>query len=430
MNLFFILFLLTTTNLLAKTYQLKELISLVKEHPEIKIEQLEINKAQNIFMKIDGEMRPKITILSGIGPNKSARGDALNSLNSDNVDTLTTMATIDLKIPVFMFDRQLDLTKAAEGNLKIKELDLEKKKNFLIKKIKEFYYGFQYASALNDFAESSLRDLNEAIVEMKNKSKKNDDLVKLEIFKSLLQVKKYELEKGQAQAILGLKYITEDASPKIEQDWLEYSPKKIPSLVFLNQNIEKTNFDLKMAHLGVEARSAFLTSEKKSLLPVFGIFSSFDYKNTRKSNKQESNFAYDPYNRSAFTVGVGLIWEIDFGIKTSNVSNAQADLTKIKMEESFAQKNLPLKIEKLYLDLLESQKKIEELEHSYKSSKKLLNTIATGAAFGITPSKEIIESYTLKAQVYQQYMEAIYNYELRLAELSLEVGIELDSSLL
>ena len=86
-------------------------------------------------------------------------------------------------------------------------------------------------------------------------------------------------------------------------------------------------------------------------------------------------------------------------------------------------------MEKIYLDLVEAQKKASELEQSYKTSKKLLNNIASGVALGITPAKDIIESYTLKAQVYQQFVEAVYNYELKLAELSYEAGAEFDPAL-
>ena len=90
---------------------------------------------------------------------------------------------------------------------------------------------------------------------------------------------------------------------------------------------------------------------------------------------------------------------------------------------------MPLKVEKSYLDYIEAKKKADELEKTYKSSKKLFNSTATGIALGLTPAKEIIESYTLKAQIYQQFVEAVYNYEMKLADLSLEVGIELDPTL-
>ena len=245
----------------------------------------------------------------------------------------------------------------------------------------------------------------------------------------MAQEKKYSIEKGLAQSLLGLKYITQSDDPKIEQDWIEFNKKEIPSLSELNEKIPESNIDLRKANIGVEAKTSFLTSEKKSQLPSFGIFSSFDWKETPKSTKQTPKFAYDPYNTSEFSIGIGLIWEIDFGVKSSNVSAAQIDLESIKVQKAFAQKNLPLKIEKIYLDLIHAEKTAAELEKSYKSSKKILNNIATGAAFGITPSKDIIESYTMKAEIYQQFVEATYNYEMKLAELSFEMGRELDPDL-
>lgn len=424
--------LITGTSAQAKAYQLKELIELAKVHPEVQIETYEVEKAQTLFERINGEMRPKLSILSGIGPNKSVTGNVLGTTQSSRIDTATYLAKIDLKIPVFAFNRQKDLNEAATGNMKVKQLDVKRKEDELARKVKEYYYGFQYASSLNEFATSTLTDLDDVLKGMKeNKSKKNsdEDFNKLTLFRSLAQVKKYEIEKGLAQSLLGLKYITQAPESSIEQDWIEFTPKQIPTLDQLTKALPDSNIDLRKANIGVEAKNSFLSSEKKSQLPVFGIFSSYDWKHTPHSTKQEAKFAYDPYNNSDFSIGVGFIWEIDFGVKSSNVSAARIDLESIKVQQAFAVKNLPLKIEKLYLDLVEAGQKANELEKSYKSSKKLLNNIATGVAMGITPAKDIIESYTLKAQIYQQFVEAAYNYEMKLAELSYEMGTELDPTL-
>ena len=131
--------LLLTSNLLhAKSYELKELIELAKVHPEVQIEQFEVQKAHTLFEKIDGETRPKLSILSGLGPNRSSQGNSVSSIESDRIDTVTYLAQIDLKIPLFAFNRQSDLHKAADGNLKVKELDVKKKQLLIIKKMKEY----------------------------------------------------------------------------------------------------------------------------------------------------------------------------------------------------------------------------------------------------------------------------------------------------
>lgn len=430
--LILLLILIPTAQIKAKAFNLKELIELSKIHPEVKLEAFEVDKANTLFERIDGETRPKLQILGGIGPNKSARGNAITYEESSRVDTITYLSKIDLKIPFFAFNREKDLANAATGNLKVKELSVVKKQQELIKKIKEYYFGYQYASSLNDFATETLKDLDDVISDIKNgKNKKinSDELTKLSVFRSLAQVKKFEIEKGLAQGLLGIKYITQEEGSTIEQDYIEFTPKEIKSLESLIKDLNETNIDLKKANIGLDAKSAFLASEKKSQLPIFGLFSSFDWTSTNKSSHQHSPFAYDPFNRANFSIGVGFIWDIDFGIKSSNVKVAQIEYESIKIQQSFAQRNLPLKVEKSYLDYIEAKNKADELEKTYKSSKKLFNSTATGIAMGLTPAKEIIESYTLKAQIYQQFVEAVYNYEMKLADLSLEVGTELDPTL-
>jgi outer membrane protein TolC len=425
------LFILSSA-LSAKTYSLKELIALAKTHPEIKVEEFEIDKAKTLFNKIEGETGPKISLVAGIGPNRSVVGNPVASQTSSTIDTVTYLTEVELNWPIFMFNRSGDYKKAADGNFKVKKLDVEKKEALLIKRIKEYYFGFQYASSLNDFATSTLKDLDDVIADMKsakNRKHSADDLAKISIFRSLAQSKKYEIEKGMAQGFLGLKFVTQESDPKIDQDWIEHTPRPLPELAGILNNLPTTNTDLQKVSIGLEAKEAFLKAEKKGRLPVIGLFSKYDWRETHKSTRQTSNFAYDPYNRSEFSIGLGLIWDIDFGVKDSKVTEAQIDLNATLAQKNFAEKNLPLMIEKTYLDLVEAQKKAEELEKTYKQSKKLFTNISSGVALGITPAKDIIDTYTLKAQVYKEFLEAVYNYEMKLAELSYEVGAELDSQL-
>ncbi len=419
----------SSSSAFAKAYQLKDLIEKAHTHPEVKLEYFEVEKAASLFERIDGETRPKLQILGGMGPNKSALGNAINFTESSRVDTVTFLTKVDLKVPFYAFNREGDLKKAAAGNQRVKELDVVRKEQELVKKIKEYYYGYQYASSLNDFAKETLKDLDDVLSDMKsgkNKKVSADEITKLSVFRSLAQIKKFEIEKGLAQGLLGLKYVAQEDDLTLEQDYIEFNLRPIPELSTILKDLPNSNVDLKKAAIGLDAKASFLSSEKKSQLPIFGLFSSFDWTSTNKSSHQKSPFAYDPFNKSDFSIGVGLVWDIDFGVKSSNVRVAQIELEAIKTQQDFALKNLPIKVEKTYLDFLEAKNKAVELEKTYKSSKKLFNSTATGVALGLSPVKEIIESYTLKAQIYQQYVEAVYNFELKLSELSFEVGAELD----
>lgn len=414
----------------SKSYELKELIELVNNHPEVALTEYEVQKAQTLIERINGEIRPKLNVLAGLGPNMSSRGNAISSTGSNSIDTVTYLADIKIQIPIFGFNRDKNLLDAASGNIQVKKIDVEQKKAELVKQIKEFYYGYQFASSLNEFAKGTLEDLDNALEDLKNSKKKsNDDYDKLSIFRSMAQTKLFEIQKGLSQATLGLKFITQDESPTIEQDWIEYTPREIPSIKEILDNLESTHFDLRKVNYGIDATYNMLESEKKSRLPVFGLFGQLDLRETPKSENQHSHFSYDPYNRSEISVGLGFIWEMDFGVKSSAIASALIEHESMKLKQNYAKRNFPLKLEAVYLELIEARSKVEELEKAYKTSKKIVTRIGTGIAMGLTPAKEIIDSYSMKAQTYYELHQAIYNFEMKLSQLSYEAGVEVDSLL-
>ncbi len=428
----FLILFLTINFVNAKEITLKEVIASVKNHPDLSLVQVEIDKANLLYKKIDGEFGPKISLLGGIAPNKEVKGDATHSETSSSVNTQTYLTTIDLKWPLYAFGRTNDLTNANNENVKVKEIETKKKEAELIKSAKEYFYGLKYTLSLNDFAEGALKDLNEAIESLtKNKKPNEEEVLKLNVFRSLAQSKKYEVEKGMDLYLLGLRYITQNQTEelKVDEDWIEFKPREIPTLAELKNLVQDKGFDLNRARSGAIAKALWAQSEKKGALPVFGVFSKYDWMNTQGSTKQNSKFANDPYNKNDFSIGLGLLWEFDFGAKSSNIQTALIDSYQAQAQREFAEKNIPLKIEKVYLEYSEALKKATELGSAYKNAKRLFTKVSSGIVLGITPAKEIIETYTLKAEVYKNYLDAIYQYELKLAELSLEVGTELDPDL-
>lgn len=411
----------------AKEYSFEELLECAKKHPEVEIESAQVALAENDINKINGETLPKISVLAGVGPNYTRRGNALASTRSNDVNAASYLANIKIQIPIFAFNRSGDYKTASRNNVLVKKIDVEKKQAELAKKLKEYYFGFQYASNLHRFAQETLTDLNRALTEMEKSKAKNaqSDFEKLTLFKSMAMTKLFEIEKGLEQAQIGLKFITSDSEATIAQDWIEFNPRELPPLSEMLAKLEENNFDLRQAKVGLLARENLVKAEKKAYLPVFGVFAEADLRHTPKSESQQSVFAYDPFNRSDLTVGFGFMWDIDFGVKKSNVESATIEFNKLQRQMQYAKTNLPLKVQVAYSEVVEAQKKIEELEKSYKLTKKMVTRIASGIALGLVPAKEIIESYTMRAEMYQQLYESIYKYELRLADLSYELGTNL-----
>jgi outer membrane protein TolC len=88
----------------------------------------------------------------------------------------------------------------------------------------------------------------------------------------------------------------------------------------------------------------------------------------------------------------------------------------------YASANIPLQIEKSWLDLRESEKSIAANRDAYSNAKKW--TVAAIANFdmGVGPAKEIFESLQSYARMRAAYFQSIYNQKMSRANLAYAVG--------
>ncbi len=338
MLFYYLITLFLSNNLEAKTYTLNDLMNHIQKHPDVLENEFEISKAENQINKIKGEIGPKFSAIVGMGPNYSTTGNALSSVQSKSLNTKSYLAELDLKIPIFTFFRDRDYKNAAAINIEVKKIEKEQKIRELQRKAKEIYYSLQYAQTLNDYATDTQKDL-ESVLSDFAKSKKNnsEEHNKLKIFYNVVMAKKLEIEKGIKLSKLGIQYITNDFDQAIEldQSWLAFSEVTLPKLEDLILKIKDEHLDYKKVELGIKAYESLNSGEEKAKLPTFGIFAKYDWMNTDKSTTQNSKFANDPYNKKDASLGIGLIWDFDFGSKDYKINEAKIELNNLLTKKNF-----------------------------------------------------------------------------------------------
>jgi outer membrane protein TolC len=305
--------------------------------------------------------------------------------------------------------------------------------NEIIYKLKESYYGWQYALSLLDFLNMTYNDLDGAIQALENKQTKKEDILRLEVFKYQLAEKKIEIEKNIRLAKIAINfYIGNDFSVddsiaiKNERDWIELDKRELRSFEYYLSLMKREFPDLLKVSKGLEAKNELLLNEKKSALPVFGGMVKYDYAFTDQRTSQKNPFNYDPYNHNTLALGVGLTWNIDFGVNQSKQDKIFIEISELQSKQHFAQDGLKLLLNKSYMEVSEAENRALTLQKAYKSAKKWLTNIGTSVSLGLTPAKDIIDAYTTRAIVYKDYYEAIYNYQLAWAKLSESTGVEVD----
>ncbi|MGZ3809017.1 MAG: TolC family protein [Bacteriovorax sp.] len=417
----------------ANVVTLKGAIALaLKNNLEIKAETYKAPIAATDLTLIRGELLPKINATLGVGPINGKKGNFAAYQDTDTWGA-EWIASIEAKIPLYVWGRGDDLKHAAQLNTEINQLDVTKKQNEVVLKLKEAYYGWQYALSLLDFVGETQKDLDQAITALEEKKSKKEDILRLEVFKYQIQEKKIEIEKTVRLAQMGVVFyigeqlkLDRNAAIANEREWIELDEREL--LGFDHYlNLMNSNYpDILKVGKGIQAKSDLLTSEKKSQLPSFGALIKYDYAQTNQRTAQKNPFVYDPYNRSDVAAGVGLTWDIDFGVKKSKIDKLVLEIAELKSKELYANEGLKVLLNKSYMEVQEAQERALTLKKAYKSAKKWLTNIGASVSLGLTPAKDVVDAYTTRALVFKDYYESLYRYQMAWANLSNAIGTEVD----
>jgi outer membrane protein TolC len=171
-------------------------------------------------------------------------------------------------------------------------------------------------------------------------------------------------------------------------------------------------------------------NEKKSARPIFGALIKYDYAQTNQRTVQNNPFIYDPFNQSNIAAGVGLTWDIDFGVGQSKQDKLVLEIAELKSKELYAKEGLKVLLNKSYIEVQDAEARAQSLKKAYKSAKKWLTNIETSVGLGLTPAKDIIDAYTTRALVFKDYYESLYQYQVAWAHLSESTGQEVDPLLI
>lgn len=408
-----------------KTYDLPQLISFIEEkNLELVTEKFIDNINHAEYKRIMKEFNPKLSLMFGAGPISKETGTPLKSQTDYTSWGVAWLGEAELTWPLYHWGRMEAIRQALKHKNKVDAQDIVLKRNEILYNLKESYYQALFTYSLMDF----VNDILEKVTEKKDDEKtKKVDKFQLDILESQLLSKKEDIIKGQKLSLLAVKLfsgVDEDFS--LDRNYIEREERELKEFdYYWNLALENKPEFIKLKE-GIQAKSQYLESQKKENYPVIGVLINYEYSLAENTQKQQSTFAYDPYNRNDFSMGVGLKWNIDFGVTDEKIKKTGVEIKQLESKQRYANKGLRLLLLKAWEEVNAASNKLGYARNGYKSGKKWVNKLASSWAMGLTPTKKLVEAYQTYAFASKDYYEAILNHHLAWAKLSQEVGREVD----
>jgi outer membrane protein len=416
---------------------LKDCISrALADAPELGEAQADIELVKGKLAEAKGYRLPQIDFLGLIGPVPKVSGNQVNSpdsINSTNRWTWFQRGDVLLVQPIYGFGKIAHSMAAAEHGIEVEKSRKEQKRNEIVVKVKEYYYGVLLAREMKELLGEVRDDLGRArdkarkLLDQNSGNVEEADVFKLDAFSGEVQKYLAEANKGESLALTALKtrmQMPPDAKLELADQRLARVDEPIADVNTYVARAKELRPEFKQVSEGLQARKDLVAAARADRFPVFFLGGMLSGAHAEGRDRVHNPYVPDEFNHFWAGAALGLKWKLDFGITSAKIAQEQAQYDKLISTKYFAEENIPLQIQKFHDEGVEAAAGIEATQGGYQSAKKWAVTALANFDFGIGPGREIFDSLQQYAKMRAAYFQSIYNYNLAVANLKYAVGEE------
>ncbi|HBG06457.1 MAG: RND transporter [Geobacteraceae bacterium GWC2_58_44] len=421
----------------AETLSLQECISrALANAPELGEAQADIALSTAKLSEAKGYRYPQVDFMGLTGPVPRARGNQVSSpdeINSTDHWTWFERGDATLVQPIYTFGKISHSMAAAKHGIEVEKARKEQRRNEIVLKVKEYYYGVLLARELKQLLGEVRDDLGRArdtankLLEQSSANVEEADIYKLDAFSG--EVRKYlaEATKGETLALAALKSklaLPRETPLELTDARLLRVGDPIGELNGYLARAKESRPEFRQVSEGLQARKELVAAARAARYPDIFLGGRLSVAHSEGRDKVTNPWVPDEFNHFWGGVALGIKWKLDFGISSAKVAQEQAQYDRLISTRYFAEENIPLQITKYYDEGVEAATSMEATKGGYESSKKWAVTAIANFDFGVGPAKEIFDSLQQYAKMRAAYFQSVYNYNLALANLSYATGEE------
>lgn len=414
--------------------------------PRIEEQRANVAAAQALIQKVDGEggIRASVNIFAGLAP-KATNGIFTNGSNTCPAGQGCTVRTDGMSLndgvtvsggimasiiqPLYTFGKLENYRTAAEYNKKFKteEVALAKGQTWLT--VRRAYYGYLTARDTRQFLVGVRQQLADTEAPLTKKAEEGKtpmrDVYALQ--NGLGQLDRYiaEAQGVEAIALDGLKTII---GVPIKDDLTvadaHIEPVALPSgnLQQFAQQALDDRPEMKMAQNGLAALRSYVAARKADYYPDLyaGIILAGQY--TPGRERINNPYIYDPLNTGFATPVVGLKWDFNPGVLKANVSDAEAQLQGAVAKAQLAQIGIPFQVSEAYHGAESLKQQVAALDKARAASRRWMISSFLDFQAGLVDGGVLALAVAGNTQTQVDYLRAINDYNLKVAELKLATG--------
>ncbi len=393
----------------------------LQKNLDLQVERQKILAAELDILRAKGERYPRLKLMAGLGPIGGATGNAVNG-SSHSQYGLGYSANIEVHQPLYSWGRIDESIKAAYHGKGVKEQEVKIKELDVIYKTKRFYYGYLLAKSLKGYVDRSIKDVKKGLNHLKKRENVQAQRYRLGILLSQIEGRRSSLERDMELAKMGFNEMmgTEGYIPK--ESRLLNRTHNLKSLSYYLELAYANRPEFRQLKEGLLAKKALAKAEARARWPLIGVLLKYDFATTSIREAQSSPFAYDPFNKSEGTVGIGFQW--DLHLSSAKEKKLHAEVAVLKTQKFKMESGLKSLVRQAWLNISALEDRKKAAQKGYRIGKKWFDKMMVGFKTDVIDAENVVPAYQAHIETLVVFYRILFDIEMAWGILSQVVGKE------
>ncbi|MBI3303746.1 MAG: TolC family protein [Deltaproteobacteria bacterium] len=411
------------------------------DHPSVQEVQWDVAIRRSDLQQAEAGYQPTAEFVNLAGVVNDAKG-SLGGLRKDGSPNFKQFGGLShlgpftrlegqIVYPLFTWGKLPNGVKAASKGLEQEIVNVEQKKAEAVREVKEFYYTLLYTrqvqELLNDVREGFQKAVKTADERLKEGKVTQLDVLNLRIGYIGVAKEVEKLRNGielTRAALLRAMGLSQTTAFEIADTALTPQPAHLKDLDFYVQRLFANRPEWRKLRLGIQAKEAELQVASSDYFPTFFLSVPVRYAYAPGRSRQTNPWADDNFNFGSAGPVVGLHWSLSFGETAAKVARSRAELMKLRSQEKTAAASFPVEVKEAYLNVKEAEERMTITADGRKAGRALVTLAAANFELGIGEPQDVFLGLGNYTRATNDYYEAVRDYNIALAKLSLVVGEE------
>jgi outer membrane protein len=421
---------------------LEQLIEMaIAKSPEIGVSRSETAAAQSDLAQAEAAYYPQIESTALVGPVPDAEEPVIRDNRIYDLSPGTSLSTmgvfgrldVELTQPLYTFGKLSNRKEAASRGVNAKEMETLKKKDDIVLRVTQLYYalilargGAQSAQEADDFFQDAGRRIRR-LLELGSSMVSESDLYMIDAFRADTRRSRAQAQKGEKFAYLALQSLIQ-LPPEVEfdvpEEELKIKEKELKDLETYTQMALSERAEFKQLREALQAQEYQVQALQSDKYPSFFVALKGSLAGAPGRDTLDNPYIPDEFNHAYAGVVAGLKWDFDFGIKKARIDKALAEYRKLLYTKASAEMNIPIQVAKAYEEILEWKEAAKAYSEAAIASRKWLVSAFADFDMGVGTAENMLRAIEKYSHNQSNYIEALFNYNLSLAQLRYAVGME------